>query len=192
MRKVAFLLLIGCATLALSETGMAAETWKWKDANGVVHYSDKPVPGAEQVSVLAPKPSTSAPKPAATQPRAAVAANPESKQSDNQPNIVPYTRCVITAPDNDETFSAVNVVSAGVLLEPALQAGHRIEVLLNGSAVKDWPRDAMGYTLKDLERGSYTISARVLDDFGGAVCTGPTINFYVRLPVVAPPKVQHH
>ena len=40
----------------------AAETWRWKDANGVVHYSDRPVPGAERVSVVAPKPSSSPPQ----------------------------------------------------------------------------------------------------------------------------------
>jgi hypothetical protein len=97
---------------------------------------------------------------------------------------------VITAPDNEETFNAVNAVTAGVLLEPALQSGHRIEVLLNGNVVQDWPQDAMGHTLKNLERGSYTISARVLDAGGDAVCSGPTITFYVRLPTVQP-QVQH-
>ena len=80
--------------------------------------------------------------------------DPASNQSDHQPAIVPYTRCVITAPDNEETFNAVNTVSAGLLIEPALQPGHRIEVLLDGSVVQDWPPDASTHTLKDLERGS--------------------------------------
>ena len=48
------------------------------------------------------------------------------------------------------------------------------------------------HTLTDLDRGSYTLSARVLDAIGGAACSGPTLNFHVRLPTVAPPKVQHH
>jgi Domain of unknown function (DUF4124) len=194
MRKVALLLLIGCATLALSQTGMAAETWKWKDANGVVHYSDRPVAGAERVDVVAPKPSSSAPKPATAAPRAVTNADPDqpARQPANQAAIVPYTRCVITAPDNDETFNAVNSVTVEVLLEPALQTGHRIEVLLNGSVVQDWPQDAMGHTLKNLDRGSYTISARVLDGFGGAVCSGPTINFYVHLPTVPQVRATPH
>jgi hypothetical protein len=181
MRKVARLLLIGCATLALSQMGMATETWKWKDANGVVHYSDKPVQGAERISVLPPKPSISVTKPAAAEPRPATSA--ASGQPDQQP-IVPYSRCVVTAPDNEETFNAINTVSAGLLIEPALQPGHRIEVQLNGSIVKDWPPDASSHTLTGLERGSYTLSARVLDSFGGAVCSGPAITFYVRLPTV--------
>lgn len=187
MRKVAFFLMTGCATLALSAMATAAETWKWKDANGVVHYSDKPVPGAERVDVVPPKPSSSAPTPAAAAPRAAA-----TRAEPTQPVVIPYARCVIAAPDHEETFNAVDSVTAGVLLEPALQSGHRIEVLLNGNVVQDWPQDAMGYTFKNLERGSYTISARVLDADGVAACTGPSITFYVRLPTVAPPKVQHH
>jgi hypothetical protein len=188
MRKVARLLLIGCATLALSQMGVAAETWKWKDANGVVHYSDKPVQGAERISVLPPKPSIAVTKPAAAEPRAASA---QSNQPDPPP-IVPYSRCVVTAPDNEETFNAINTVAAGLLIEPALQPGHRIEVLLNGSIVKDWPPDASSHTLTGLDRGSYTLNARVLDSFGGAVCSGPTINFHVHLPTVARPRVTPH
>ena len=189
MRKVARLLLIGCATLALSQMGMAAEMWKWKDANGVVHYSDTPVQGAERVSVLPPKSSISITKSSGAEPRAASSAT--SSQPDS-PAVVPYSRCVITAPDNDVTFNAITTVSAGLLIEPALQPGHRIEVLLNGKIVKDWPPDASSHTLTGLERGSYTLNVRVLDSFGGAVCAGPTSNFYVRLPTVPQLRATPH
>ena len=99
---------------------------------------------------------------------------------------------MVTAPDNEETFNAINTVAAGLLIEPALQPGHRIEVLLNGSIVKDWPPDASSHTLTGLERGSYTLNARVLDSFGGAVCAGPTINFYVHLPTVPQLRATPH
>jgi hypothetical protein len=182
MRKVAFLLLIGCGAIDYAASALAAETWKWKDANGVVHYSDRPVPGAERVDVVPPRPSSSAPRPVA-EPRAAAAAGAAANPA-SQPAMVPYTRCVITAPDNDETFNAVNAVTVSMLLEPALQEGHRIEMQLNGNVVKDWPQDATSHTLTNLERGSYTVSPKVLDAFGGAVCSGPAINFYVRQPTV--------
>jgi hypothetical protein len=42
MRQIATFLLFGVAL-----TAGAAEIWRWKDANGVVHYSDNPVPGAK-------------------------------------------------------------------------------------------------------------------------------------------------
>jgi hypothetical protein len=48
-------------TLLLAMPLMAANIWKWRDANGVVHFSDQPVPGAEQVNLQLP--STYAPSP---------------------------------------------------------------------------------------------------------------------------------
>jgi hypothetical protein len=189
MRKVAFFLLLGCATLGHGIAATAAETWKWKDANGVVHYSDQPAPGAERIEVVVPKPSSSTPRQAAeAAPRAAAAAaSPDA----NQPANVPYTRCVITAPDSEETFNATTSVTVGLLVEPVLQTGHHIEVLLDGSAAQDWPPTAVSHTLKDLQRGSHTLSARVLNADGGTACAGPTLNFHVRLPTVKP-QVQHH
>jgi hypothetical protein len=99
---------------------------------------------------------------------------------------------VVIAPDSEETFNAVTSVTVGLLIEPALQAGHQIEVLFDGSPVQDWPPDSLSHTLTELERGSHTVAARVLDTSGGTACSGPTLNFHVRLPTVAPPKVQHH
>jgi hypothetical protein len=187
MRKVAFLLLVVCGAIDYAALATAGEMWKWKDANGVVHYSDKPVPGAERIDIVAPKPSISVQKPAVAAGHTA-AANP----GPDQPAIVPYTRCVVIAPDSEETFNAVTSVAVGLLVEPALQAGHHIEVLFDGNPLQDWPPDAVSHTVKDLERGSHTLSARVLDANGGTACSGPTLNFHVRLPTVAPPKVQHH
>ncbi len=189
MRKVAFFLLLGCATLGHGIAATAAETWKWKDANGVVHYSDQPAPGAERMQVVVAKPSAPAPKQATAQaaPRATAAASADS----SPPANVPYTRCVITAPDSEETFNATTSVTVGLLVEPALQTGHHIEVLLDGNAVPDWPPTAVSHPVKDLERGAHSVSARVLDASGGTACSGPTLNFHVRLPTVKP-QVMHH
>ncbi|MDH4053308.1 MAG: DUF4124 domain-containing protein, partial [Rubrivivax sp.] len=60
-------LLLGCL-LALSVQAQESkrELWKWKDANGVTQYSDRPVPGATRVEMYtsAPvQPATPAPRP---------------------------------------------------------------------------------------------------------------------------------
>lgn len=178
MRKIACFLLLGCATLGYTAITVAAEAWRWKDVNGVVHYSDRPTQGAERVDISATKPSSSPPNIVVTrEPGTAPAA------AAGTPNI-PYTRCVIIAPDAEETFNAVNAVTAGVYVEPKLQDGHRIEVMLNGRIVTDWPPDALTFTLTQMVRGSYTISARVLDANGGTACSGPTLTFHVRQPTV--------
>jgi hypothetical protein len=175
MRTLTCFLLVGFTALA-----GAAETWRWKDANGVIHYSDRPVPGAERVNVVAPKPSSTPPKAVVD----AAAGAPSASVTREPVAIVPYTRCVIVAPDAEETFNAVNSVAVGVNLEPSLQDGHRIEVQLDGTPLTDWPQDALSHTVTDLLRGAHTVSARVLDGDGTPVCTGPTLTFHIRLPTV--------
>jgi hypothetical protein len=181
MRKLASFLFIGFAL-----TAGAAETWRWKDANGVVHYSDRPEPGAERVDiVLASKTTGNAP----------TAASGTANQNGTQNDVVsiPYTKCVIASPDKDQVFNAVNTVPATVQLEPELQNGHRLQVMLNGRIYTDWPEGVMNYTLSNLYRGSYTLTARVLDANGATVCTGATITFHVRLPsLLAPARPQQN
>ena len=89
MRNFALFLLISSAI----GVAAAADVWRWKDANGVVHYSDQPVPGAERLSVSpAPKPGSVATPPPPPRAAAAAAAEPET------PRIVPYQRCALSEP----------------------------------------------------------------------------------------------
>lgn len=181
MRKIACFLLL-CGSVAIAT---AAETWRWKDANGVVHYSDRPVPGAERVDLRsAPKPGTVVPPPAAVPQPADV--------EPAQQEILRYTRCVLTSPAHEETIHNVDTVGVVLDLQPALQADHRIQVLLNGKAVSTWPADANNFMLTEMHRGSYTLTARVTDASGRQLCVSPTINFYVRQATVAPPRVTPH
>jgi hypothetical protein len=169
MPKLAcFLLLLG-GTVALQ----AAETWRWRDANGVVHFSDVPVPGAERVNVgPAPKPGSVA----------TARSSPSSRDSGS--DIVPYQRCVLAAPAND--FVALNEPAVQVVLDlqPSLQGGHGIQMLLNGQLVTDWPSTSTQSTLNMQERGTFTLVARVVDEMGNGVCTSPQVTFHVRLPTV--------
>ena len=145
----------------------AAELWRWKDADGVMHYSDRPVPGAERITVQSTQRSSGefTPRPAAP-----VEAPPE----------VRYTRCIVSSPQNDETFNNVDSVDAVVTVEPALQPDHSVQVFLNGAVYTGWPPASIAHTLTNLFRGSYTLSVRVLDANGRPACTGSIVNFHVR------------
>lgn len=175
MRRLASFLLLGVALAA-----GAADIWRWKDADGVVHYSDSPAPGAERVVVSGSAPSSDVaiPQPVATE--APVAASPKP--------TLRYARCAVTQPPNDEVFFAVSSVSASLTIEPYLQPGHRIEVLLNGAPYPQWPEGALSYTFTGLNRGSYTLTLRVVDANGRSVCAGPVSNFHVRQPSVLSPQ----
>jgi Domain of unknown function (DUF4124) len=175
MRKLTALL-----SMSLALSASAAELWRWRDADGVMHYSDRPVQGAERIDVQMTQKSTGAipaRSPQVTEGRPEVPA-PESEN---------YTRCAVASPTDQQVFNAVSAVNARIDIEPGLQRGHKLQVFLNGSAFVDWPATQFAYTLVDLYRGSYTLSVRVIDANGRALCTGSTVNFHVRQPSVLAP-----
>jgi hypothetical protein len=174
MRNFACFLLLCSGSVAL-----AAETWRWVDANGVTHYSDRPVAGAERVDL-----KTSVLRPNAT-PAPGNAASPAAQPA--APATIPYTRCVVTSPTNDETFQNPQNIAVAIEVDPALQAGHRIEVLLNGARVPEWPATSLSHTLIEVFRGSYTVNVRIVDAQSRPLCNGPASHFHVRQPTVNSP-----
>jgi Domain of unknown function (DUF4124) len=174
MRKLTSILLLVCGT----QLAAGAEMWRWVDANGVTHYSDRPTPGAERM-VIQNGPSNGA----RLAPPGAIAI-----QKDATP--FRYTRCAITGPTNDQVFNSVNSVGASLEVEPFLQQGHRIQVMLNGRVVPEWPQGALSYTLSSLYRGSYTLTASILDADGKIMCNTPAITFHNRQPSILSPARQ--
>jgi hypothetical protein len=171
MRLIASFLLLGLALPA-----SAAEVWRWKDANGW-HFSDSPVAGAEKITIN-PAPKSGGSRPAPTYSSAPMVLPQE---------IVRYARCLIAQPANDAVFQWTESVSASVMVQPGLQTGHRIEVLLNGSPFPQWTPDMLSYSFTGLSRGSYTLAARVMDAKGGVLCAGPPITFHIRQPTLLSP-----
>jgi hypothetical protein len=174
MRNLASFLLLG-----LTMSAGAAEMWRWKDATGTWHYSDRPEPGAERMNVPgAPKPGTVASAPVAQS---------SSRQTPAAEPATVYTSCVVTSPTPDQVFFAVNAVNVALLIDPALQGEDQVQVYLDGRVVPTWPASEMSYTLSEMYRGTHTVSMRVLNAQGRAICTGPAVTFHVRQPSVQAP-----
>ena len=175
MRQLASFLLLGFAVAA-----GAADTWRWKDANGVVHYSDRPVPGATLVTL--------GPQAAPGNPEAVVILKPD--QAPAAPTTVSYTSCVVTAPANEEVFNNEHTVRASLQIIPGLQQGHRMQVLFDGQPYAAWPAGGLSTTLLDLFRGTHTLSVNVVDAAGRSLCSGPVVSFHVRQPSLLSPARQ--
>lgn len=177
MRHVATLLLF-CVAL----TAGAAEIWRWKDANGVVHYSDNPVPGAERISVFAPPPSGGDVPPPVPSPQV-------PQQLPPPPPAAPaaYSSCVVLAPLSDETFRGVQPVDVRLSIEPGLRPGHRIQLLFNGVPRLDWPPGSTSFTLPEVFRGSHTLAVRIVDENGRVVCSGRSSTFHLQQGSVLSP-----
>ncbi len=178
MRQLASFLLLG-----LSVAAGAADTWRWKDANGVVHYSDRPVPGATLVKL--------GPQATPANPEAAIILKPDlAPVVPAAPATMSYTGCVVTAPANDEVFNNERSVRAAVQVSPGLQQGHRMQVLFDGQTYPTWPAGSLSHTFIDLFRGTHTLSVNVVDAAGRSLCSGPVVSFHVRLPSLLSPARQ--
>jgi hypothetical protein len=154
----------------------AATVYKWTDSNGVVHYSDQSVPGAERIITQSSgNAQRSAPAPAPN------VRTVRSRPGKSEPTSSPldYTEFEIDSPQADQTFSESSV-SVRVRLEPTLKPGHLISLYLNGKLVENQSPQSTQFALNDLPRGAYTLVASVMDASSGESKSTPPVSFNVR------------
>ena len=156
---------------------MAANVWKWRDANGTVHYSDQPVPGAEQVTVSTSSTFTSVPLPSGS-------ASNVSKSA-----VPAYTNVEIWKPSNEMTLAnTAGQVGVGVRVEPALAPGHRLALYLDGRLVGGFPPQGMEHELSEVERGEHSLVLVVVDAQAKQVISSSPVKFFVQQPSVLRPR----
>jgi hypothetical protein len=102
-----------------------------------------------------------------------------------------YTRLSIVEPvDEQVIWSNEKTVSIGIAIEPQLQAseGHRLVILLDDNPI-EVPAGEMPITLDEVDRGTHTLSAEVLDEEGRVMIRSDTITFHMKQhSVLAPPR----
>lgn len=170
-----YLLLAGliCATAAF------ATTYKWTDRNGVVHYSDRPAPGAEVIHV----PGAQGFPALRSQPTTTAQGSSSAGQQQS-----PYLKLDLWKPENDETFTNTgNQVTVRLRLEPDLQPGHTVWLYLDGKRVDGLPAAGETFTLNEVWRGSHTLSAMVADSKGTPLIRSPTVTFHMQQTSVRRP-----
>jgi len=170
--------LIASATLA-AFAAPAAVVYKWTDGDGVVHYSDQPVPGAETIAT------------------AGASANGISAGGFAGPGIAPpqrpgagaaITALAIESPAREQVFFNDDVVSVRLRVEPGLQPTQTITWVLNGQPLTDQGPRSLSFGLQSLARGTYVIAATVTDASTGVSQTADSVTFYVRQPSELAPQ----
>jgi len=159
----------------------AAVVYKWVDADGVVHFSDQPEPGAEKVVVTgAPTHGIlngQVPTPAAAQ--------PEKRKLTGLDGM----EVSITSPVADQTFSGAEAVTANLEVEPELKPGGPISVswTLDGAPIAE-AEGATHFTLPDVSRGTHTLAATLTDSATGQSKAASPVTFNVLRPSVLSPQ----
>lgn len=147
MRRLTVIFL---AFLLIPSLGAADSMYKWVDAQGNVHYSDKPAPGATKINV--PRARTFTPPPVAA---------PEGTDSDGQNHPrqrAPTNYSIgINSPQDQETLWNVPTVTISVAVSPALHSGDRLTITLDGDT-----KTVSGTSATfDVDRGEHTATASI-------------------------------
>ncbi len=155
--------------LLLAPFVASAQVYKWTDENGKVHYSDQPKTAADKPIELPesmiykapPKPRINLDKPKKREPYKA------------------YQTFKITSPQNDGTVrSAPGNVTISMQISPALRSNHSVVVMIGGKQVAKGK--AASLTAKNVDRGTHSVSAKIVDDSGKTVASAAGITFHLK------------
>ncbi len=170
MDKRAIFVIFGllAASTALAQ---AYQAYRWVDDDGITHYSDRPVPGAELV--ILPKSSSSRVR---TFRRPAATSQPNQADSVQAP--FRYESIELVSPTAEETlWNIEGVLSVSVAVNPSLQAGHQVRAYFNGN-----PQLVSGtsFQIEEVWRGVHNIQVEVIDANGKLMIRSQTNRFYVQ------------
>lgn len=177
MLRFAVLLLVA---FAMSAT---ADIYRWVDDDGVVQFGDRPPSeGAERLKL--PPSSTYKPR----QLPSALVEKEASDDASTEPVVIePYTRVEILKPAKNDTIRDNNGrVELKVALEPPLQEGHRIAVLVDGRSVFD-QLTTTEVALSGVERGTHNIQIKILSADGSQVDASQSVPFHLHRATVLRP-----
>ena len=168
------LVLLGLLAVPLAA---AEEAYVWTDEDGVVHYSDRPQPGAKRIELAEPNTGQS---PAPRRPHATTDEAAEEPVEEDAP--FRYESFAVASPGAEETlWNIEGVLNVSLALNPPLQPGHQVRVYFDGN-----PQIVSGtsFQLNEVWRGVHNLQAEVLDETGKMLIRSRTNRFYVQQSTV--------
>ncbi len=167
--------------ILISSTPSLAAVYQYLDEQGNVVFTDRPVPGAVERKMREPSVIKFAPINVESEPKSQVDKSAVASPVAVEEKAKPYTRFVISRPVNDSSIQEnTGTVVITFDINPPLQVkhGHKIKLSLDGV----W--DKAGYatssiTLKNVDRGTHTIQAAIVDKSGQKIKTTTNSVFHL-------------
>lgn len=154
----------------------AAQAYKWVDENGVVHYSDRPQPGAEEV-VLPRSPTPALPLPE-ERPATAAQAAPAGESAPAAEPAPSYQSLSVVSPAPEVTLWNIGgVLDVDLALQPGLQPGHQMRIYFDGAVVSV---PGTSFQIDEVYRGEHNIQAEVVNEYGELQIRSENTRFYVQ------------
>jgi hypothetical protein len=170
-----FAILLGGAVMA--------QAYRWVDEDGVVHFSDVPVEGAERIELPRDnRPRTSAP-PRSTASMAAPAAATETT-AEAPPAVFQYESVEVVRPAPEETlWNIESVLDVALRITPALRAEDQVRVIFDGE--QRMTANGTTFQVQEVWRGVHNIQVEIVDSTGRLMARSLPNRFYVQQNTIA-------
>lgn len=165
-RLLLVLLLVTTAAFGAEE-----KAYKIVRPDGTIEFSDKPQTGATEIKVPPAQTYQAPALPPVTTPVV---------KSDQKPAAASfqYTELSIVSPTQDQTIhGGGGTIPVQIKLEPPLRSGDVVLVLLDGKSAARGANTA--FTLQNVERGTHTLAAKVLDANDQTLLSSSSVTIHV-------------
>jgi len=155
-----------------------AEIYKRTNPDGSVEFTDVPRSDEEKSVPLSPMSTFKA-----TPSRRTIS----NTQVDDAKK---YSTISVTSPADEATIrDNTGTIKVNVALSPALRPGHKLVLLVDGAQKSE--STSGSFTLNNLDRGSHSLTAQVLDKAGKTLLSSAPITVYLfRQSVIKPRRAQ--
>ena len=163
---------------ALAAGTVLAQAYKWVDEDGVVHYSDTPREGAEQIQL--PSDGRRPQRPAYSPPQQEQPADDETAEA---PAVFNYDSIEIVAPAPEETlWNIEGVLNVALRVSPALRPEDQVRVYFDG---QEQQVSGTNFQIQEVWRGVHNIQAEIVDSTGRLMARSLPNRFYVQQNSIA-------
>jgi hypothetical protein len=161
----------------------SADVYRWIDADGQAHYTDRPHPGAERITIIVNSPAGGA----AQGNGSAVGGQPPENEA--QQASAGYQSLTITSPAQEQVlWNIEGQLDVGAAVQPGLQPGHILQFYLDGRMMPADPGTTQA-RFSEVFRGEHSLRVEVVNAAGSTLVASPMTRFFVRqtaLPKPAP------
>lgn len=153
------------------------DVYRWVDADGQTHFSDRAQPGAEVLAIPTGSPESSG--------QSVVQTAGESQAPEPAFN---YQSLTITSPTSEEVlWNIEGQLEVAAATQPELQPGHTLQFYLDGlKLTADQGSSQASY--REVYRGRHTLRAEVLDQSGTVVAQSSLTTFFVNQTALPPSR----
>jgi hypothetical protein len=159
----------------------SADVYRWVDGDGQVHFSDRPVQGAERITLTVSLPASNPAR------NGSPNISTEARGDEPPAAITGYQSLTITRPTQEQVlWNIEGQLDVAAEVQPALQPGHALRFHLDGRMMLA-EAGASQARFSEVFRGEHTLRVDAVDASGRALISSPTSRFFVRQTAIPRP-----